>query len=127
MSGVPARAASACWRVASLPATLAHELTHMLLAAPWADETAVAWHADGVACFTNWTPSAPRWAIVLASLGPTILGSLVGIGGLWQMLTAPPSSSRELLITAAIAAWWVIYTTPSGDDLDIHNPDNGDH
>jgi len=117
------RALSACWRVASLPATLAHELTHMLLSVPWADETAVAWHRDGVACFTAWSDEAPQWAIVLSSLGPTLIGSIAGIGGLWQLFTAPPETSSGLLTTAAIAAWWVIYVTPSGDDLDIY--DNG--
>jgi hypothetical protein len=93
----------------------------MLLAAPWANETAVAWHRDGVACFTDWEDNAPQWAIALASLGPTLIGAIVGIGGLWQLFTAPPNAGSDLAITGAIAGWWVIYAMPSADDLDIYD------
>lgn len=109
-----------CWRLASLPPTLAHELTHMLLSVPWADETAIAWHEHGVSNFVAWSEDAPQWAVVLASLGPTFLGALVGIGGLWQIVAAPPSSGTDMLITGALAAWWVIYAAPSPDDMDIY-------
>jgi hypothetical protein len=108
------------WRVMSLPATLLHELTHFLLALPWADQSAIIVDDQGICHGVDWTDDAPRWAIILASLGPTFLGALVGIIGLWRLATVPPGGSREWLIAGALAAYWSIYVAPSGDDLDIH-------
>lgn len=108
------------WRLLSLPATMAHELTHMLLAVPWAEESAIIVDDVGVVHAVNWTDDAPRWGIILSSLGPTFLGALVGFVGLWQLLTSTPSGPNDWLIAGALAAWWVIYATPSGDDLDIY-------
>jgi len=106
-------------RIVSWPATLLHELTHMLLAVPWAAESAIIVDEDGPACYVTWATSAPRWGIVLASLGPTLLGAIVGVLGLWQLATSPPGSLNQLLLSAGIAAYWVIYVAPSEDDLAI--------
>jgi hypothetical protein len=121
-------AASVWWRLLSLPATLAHELTHLLLALPWADESAIIFDGRGPAHYVNWQDSVPRSAVVLASLGPTILGSVVGLVGLVLMLQDPPAG-RELVLAGGVAAWWVIYVSPSPDDLDLYSAqdnDNGD-
>jgi len=115
------RLGSAAWRVGSLPATLLHELTHFVLGLPWADESAIVADGDGVVHGINWEPDTPQWAIVMCSLGPTILGSLVGAVGLWRLVVAPPGTTRTWLLAGALAAYWVIYVTPSGDDLDIHD------
>jgi hypothetical protein len=112
------------WRLASWPATLLHELTHMLLALPWAEESAIIVDDVGVAHHVNWRQDTPMWAIVLASLGPTMLGSVVGLVGLIQLVTTPPGTVTEWLLAGAIAGWWTIYAAPSGDDLNIHRPDD---
>lgn len=116
------RLTAGLWRLASWPATLLHELTHMLLALPWAEESAIIVDGD-VGHYVNWSPTAPQWAILLASLGPTLLGSLVGVVGLYQLVTSPPGTVAEWLLAGAIAGWWTIYAAPSGDDLDLHEPD----
>jgi len=110
------------WRLVSLPPTMLHELTHFLLSLPWAEGSAIICDDEGVVHGVNWTDDAPRWGIVLASLGPTFLGALVGIIGLWRLATVPPGGSREWLIAGTLAAYWSIYVAPSDDDLDIHNP-----
>jgi hypothetical protein len=115
--------ATLAWRLASWPATLLHELTHLLLALPWTEESAIIVDDAGVAHYCTWRDDAPTLGIVLASLGPTILGSVVGLIGLIQLVTAPPGTLNDWLIAGAIAGWWVIYAAPSSDDLDI----NGDH
>jgi len=109
------------WRLASLPATLAHELTHLLLGLPWAEQSAIIVDDQGICHGVDWSDETPQWAVVLSSLGPTLLGSLVGLIGLWRVLTVPPGSSRAWLLSAALAAYWVIYVMPSGDDLDIYD------
>lgn len=117
------RLAHALWRIASLPATLAHELTHLLLALPWATESAIVIDDVGAAHLVDWEPGTPRWAIVLASLGPTILGSIVGLVGLWLLVQSPPGTLNDWLLAGAIAGWWVIYASPSPADLDFHHPE----
>jgi len=117
------RVAHAIWRVVSLPAMLAHELTHLLLSLPWATESAIVIDDLGAAHLVDWEPGTPRWAIVLASLGPTLLGSAVGLVGLWQLLQSPPGNLNQWLLAGAIAGWWTIYAAPSGTDLDIHQPE----
>jgi hypothetical protein len=118
--------ATVCWQLMSLPASMLHELTHFVLAQPWAEQSAIIWDDQGLVHGVDWQPETPRWAIVLASLGPTILGSLVGLVGLWRLLTAPPATLNEWLIAGAIAGWWTIYASPSPDDLDIYQPEQSD-
>lgn len=111
--------ASGVARLASWPATLAHELTHMFAALPWAKESAVIVDDRGPAHYVTWRDETPRWAIWIASLAPTLLGSLVGVVGLARLAMTPPSTLNEWALAAAIAGYWIIYVAPSGDDLDI--------
>jgi len=112
---------AACWSVASMPATLAHEATHWLVSLPWASQSAVIHDDCGFVHGVEWGEQAPTWAIVFTSLAPTLLGSLVGLIGLLRLLTAPPGSTRVWFVTGAIAGWWVIYVMPSSDDLDFYS------
>lgn len=119
------------WRVASFPAMLLHELTHYLLALPWSDESVVVIGEGGQAVHAvDYRDDVPGWAPILASLGPTMLGALVGLIGLWRLVQTPPGSINEWLLAGAIASYWVIYVAPSGADLDFNttqNTDNGRH
>ena len=108
-----------CWQLASLPPTLAHELTHWLVSLPWADESAVIHDEQGFVHGVNWTDETPDWAIVLTSIAPLLLGSVVGLIGLWRLIAAPPGSPREWLVAGSLAGYWVIYVAPSGDDLNF--------
>lgn len=109
------------WRVASFPATLLHELTHYLLALPWSDESVVVIGEGGDALHAvDYRDDVPAWAPIVASLGPTMLGSLVGVIGLYRLLNSPPGGLNEWLLVGGLTAWWVIYVAPSGDDLDFH-------
>jgi len=110
-------------KAVSWPAMILHELTHMALALPWADESAIIVDETGPAHHVNWADDTPLWAVALTSLGPTLLGSLVGLVGLWRLLTAPPASASDMLVAAAIAGYWVIYVAPSPADLDIQAPE----
>jgi len=104
-----------------------HELTHFLLALPWAEESAIIADQQGLAHGVTWTDDAPTWAIVLASLGPTFLGALVGVVGLFRLVTQPPATMNQWLLSAAIAGYWVIYASPSGEDLDIYDNNSENH
>jgi hypothetical protein len=110
---------AACWAVASMPATLAHEVTHWLVSLPWSEQSAVIHDGSGFVHGVEWSDETPAWAVVLTSIAPTILGSVVGCVGLYRLLTAPPPTTRAWLVSASIAGWWVIYVCPSADDLDF--------
>lgn len=109
-------------RAISWPATLAHELTHMLVALPWAVESAIIVDERGPAHYVRWDDDTPAWAVWLASLAPTLLGSAVGLIGLLRLLTAPPATLNTWLLAGAIAGYWTIYVAPSHDDRDINPP-----
>lgn len=118
---------TACWSIASLPATLAHEVTHWLvsLSMPWSEQSAVIHDGSGFVHGVEWGEETPLWAIVLTSIAPTLLGSVVGCVGLYRLFLAPPGTTRAWFVSAAIAGWWVIYACPSADDLDFSGGNNG--
>lgn len=106
------------WRLASFPATLAHEVLHMIASLPWADRGGIVFGDGPPECRVVWQDDAPDWGLILASLAPTFVGAGVGIVGLWLLVTHRPNSAREWLLAAAAAAEWVIFVAPSGDDLE---------
>lgn len=113
------------WRVASFPAMLLHELTHYLLALPWSEESVVVIGEGGQAVHAvDYRDDVPEWVPLLASLGPTVLGSVAGLYGLYRLFASPPGTVNQWLVAGALAAYWVIYVAPSGDDLDLYT--NGD-
>jgi len=131
------RLLDALWRLGSLPPTVAHEATHWLLARPVAREVRLRWrgrrHPSVAAA---WRRDAPRVGIVLASIGPTILGTAMGLIALsWTLLDAGsvsgalPSTTRQWLLTSVVAVWWGIYSWPSaGDRAGARSaPDGSEH
>jgi hypothetical protein len=102
-----------------MPATLAHEVTHWVVSLPWSEQSAVIHDETGFVHGVEWRDETAAWVVILTSLAPTILGSAVGLVGLYRLFTVPPGNTRQWLITAAIAGWWVIYVCPSDDDLDF--------
>lgn len=108
---------------ATFPATLAHEATHLAVGWPWiVTIRSYELHPLRAAAWVEveWADSAPRWGVVLAHVAPTLLGVafaaavvvllLVG-GGEW------PRGAREQGVWLLLGAYWLIYATPSPDDL----------
>ena len=95
---------------ASLPAALLHELSHALVALPWADAVAVQFDGSGgAACEVSWE-DPPDYAVLLAAYAPLWLGTVVGAIGLWSFVTGPqPQSLNDWLLSGALAGYWVVY------------------
>jgi hypothetical protein len=106
-------------RVISWPAALAHELTHLIIALPWSRQSAIVFDGKGGASAQiQWADDAPVWAIWISYRAPLLLGSAVGLAGLMQLALTGLTTSP--LVAAAIAAYWIIYVTPSKADLQIN-------
>ena len=56
------------------PPTIAHELTHGVLALPWARQLVFVFEPDTASASVgvDWVDDAPTWAIVLAHFGPLL-------------------------------------------------------
>jgi predicted MFS family arabinose efflux permease len=116
------RAAS---RAVCVPIQLAHEFTHVAVAAPWAErwEIVVGPQDADVAMdvFVDFEADAPTWAVVVAHLAPFlagVLGALIGglvlaVGGV-----GIETGAVDLLVWSALAMAWVLYTRPSSHDLE---------
>jgi hypothetical protein len=111
----------------TLPATLAHEVVHAALAAPWAERVGIVIQPRNVdaGCAIDWRDGVPNWAVALAAYGPALVGVVLGIASLgWLALGGSWSSTpRGWLVRALLAVWWVVFTLPSGADRDATNTD----
>lgn len=97
-------------------------MTHLAAAYPWTRRV----KAYEVRPFRpNWIEldiedGAPGWAISIAAVAPSLVGVafaasvlvLLAVGG--GSFPAPADTPGRWLL---IAAWWFVYTSPSGDDL----------
>lgn len=88
--------------------TLAHELTHYLVARLGSDKVAFRVDLDSQVC--QWSPIESRTLRALAFLAPTIAGSVVL--GLW-IAVGDPVEGFELLGVVALG----VYTVPSTSDI----------
>jgi hypothetical protein len=105
-------------RLVSWPAALAHELSHLIFALPWAKQAAIVFDENGQASArVEWVDDAPDWAIWVSYRAPLLLGSAVGLAGLIQLATTGLTTSP--LVAAGIAAYWIIYVSPSRADLQL--------
>lgn len=105
----------------ALPAWFLHELTHAIVALPWAQRVGITFDVadQHPRAHIQWRDdeSAPK---AIAALAPFALGSasMLGLLALWISQGQPMSSSVELFAAGTVALmWWIIYTTPSAQDL----------
>jgi hypothetical protein len=114
--------------LAALPAVIAHELVHAALTIPWVDRLAIVVQRDTLSMRVvpdNYHENTPRWAIVVAHLGPTILGGMMGVAAAGYILVTGriPRTATDWLLAGTLAIWWTIFTTPSESDRTIPTPD----
>lgn len=104
------------------PASVAHELTHLAVGYPWTRRVA---GYDVHPLRPNWIEldiddAAPGWAVAITAVAPSLVGVafaasvliLLAVGG-GQFPAAADTPGRWLLL----AAWWFVYTSPSGEDI----------
>lgn len=115
----------ALWRVPVVPVQLVHELAHVAAAAPWAEDWEVvigpAERDVAMDTFVEFRPDAPSVAVAFAHLAPLLTGLLGAlVAGLLILLgdVSGPTSARDVMLWAALAMAWALYTRPSDHDLD---------
>lgn len=110
------------------PSALLHEATHVLPLLPWLESVDVDLRSNAqVRCDVQ--PGTPAWAIRLAAILPTVIGTLVAAavyltviatGGGTYVITIQPGLliewGFEPVAWALGTAWWYWYTIPSEDD-----------
>jgi len=98
--------------LASLPAALAHELSHALVALPWAEEVSVSFDGEGAAqCHVVWRDDGPpEYASLMAAYAPLWIGGLLGAAMFGALLTGPlPETLVEWLIVSTAGAYWTVF------------------
>lgn len=104
----------------TLPGYLLHELTHCLVAAPWADRIAVCMdlRTGHPSARIDWAGDDPPKAA--SAVAPFFMGmaAMVGFLLLWLSAGAPINGGVTQFAAVVIGIMqWIIYTTPSGEDL----------
>lgn len=97
-----------------LPGVLLHELTHAVVASPFADVDIV-WGA--VAVDMEWRPSTPRGAVAIAHLAPLLVGWLTGLVFVVGHVLYQPDLPGLAMIFVVVQ--WLLYTVPVLGDLDF--------
>lgn len=122
MTGLARRVVDISVQLAIWPASIAHELTHLLVGYRWADRVS---GYDVHPCRPNYIEldikeSAPGWAVAIIAAAPVLVGTAFAASALVLLFAgggdfpeASDTPGRWLLI----AAWWFVYTAPSGDDI----------
>lgn len=96
--------------VLMFPAVCLHELTHAVAALPWGEVESVTIVPPRATLL--YPAGAPSWAIRLANLAPTIVGTVVGLPLLWLAITVWGLPVPWL---AYLAGCWAVYTLPISD------------
>ena len=104
-----------------VPALPLHELTHAIVAQPWADQVDIDWH-DPVTTM-RWVDAPPQ-AVILAHIAPLMIGCLIGATGL-LLLAQGFVPDLSLITWAWIAGNWINYTALSARDLSIFRTQRG--
>jgi hypothetical protein len=116
------RAVRLVWWLLTLPATVAHEATHCLAAAPWAREIQVrirpGRNADAVITFR---PATPAWAKRAAELAPLSVGLVaLAVAAAWWAHADwwLPATLLDQLTALYLCYSWALYAVlSSGADL----------
>jgi hypothetical protein len=104
--------AQALWLATWLPGAVAHELTHALVASPWASTT-LDW--DEIACEFAWDGDH-YLARSAAYIAPLVVGSALTVG-VWLTVLGRPAGVVEVAIAAYVYVNLGIYTIASAVDL----------
>jgi len=96
--------------VLSLPPTLAHELTHWLVARLGTRDAEIAVELAGGRAIAAWPPLESRALRVFAFLGPTVFGSVLALVWLFSGISV---DGWRLIFAVGLA----IYTVPSAHDV----------
>jgi len=105
----------------TLPGYLLHELTHCAVAAPWARQVAVAvdLRTGHPRARIDWRSDDPPKAA--SAIAPFLMGmaAMVGFLLLWASHGFPVTSGVQQFAVVVVGIMqWIIYTTPSGEDLE---------
>lgn len=100
------------------PATVAHELTHVLVLAPWTTRRDVDMApTQGTARLRVETQDVPVWVGRVGALAPTLFGLVAGLLSVLFALGVLESVARDPAVACAVAAYWFSYTCPSLADV----------
>jgi hypothetical protein len=117
----------------AFPIALVHELGHYLAALPWADDSIMLIDPAGgrATTFIEFRNDAPRWAVAIACVFPTVVGVIVAtITLVWWGLEglAMPVDLVGWMRLSIGALSWGVFTWPSADDLEgaRHGPADAD-
>jgi len=104
----------------TLPGFLLHELTHAVVAAPWARRVAVSLdlRTGHPRARIDWRCDDPPKAA--SAIAPFAIGmaAMVGFFLLWVSAGMPMTSGVQQFAAVVVGIMqWIIYTTPSGEDL----------
>jgi hypothetical protein len=103
-----------------LPLTLVHELCHYVAGVPFADDAALFVREGRATTFLEYSDDVSRWAVALACLCPTIVGTVVGVVAVAWWLSvgfAMPADLSSWMRLAIAALSWGVFTTPSAADV----------
>ncbi|MCU4926928.1 hypothetical protein OB905_13215 [Halobacteria archaeon AArc-dxtr1] len=97
-----------------VPALPLHELTHAIVAKPWAD-VEIDWHHPMV--IMHWD-DAPPWAILCAHVAPLLIGCLVGSAALFAFAIGFVPE-LHFLVWVWLLGNWFNYTALTLQDLRV--------
>lgn len=107
-------------RLATFPAAVAHEATHVAAASPWLEDWGIVIERDSARAILDWRQGRPDWAVIVGHLAPFLVGTALGAVVLAYTvlygfrLPATVQGWGELAIALLL---WVSYTSPSASDL----------
>lgn len=96
----------------SLPAAIAHEVAHAVVALPWAEEVSVSFDGGGRArCHVSWAGDGPPgYASLLAAYAPLWIGGVLALVLFVTLLSGPlPQSLSDWLILSTAGAYWMVF------------------
>lgn len=101
-----------------VPGIVFHELTHVVVARPWAAETGVDWSGDAPLARMVWPPETPAWAVVAAHLAPVVVGTFIGSFAAATVLNDPQAvAGVSPSLAGYLALNWLAYALPSPSDV----------
>lgn len=98
-----------------MPAIVTHELAHYLVARLFTDAIRFDLRPTSAAVLIDDWHDAPRWAVWLAHVAPTVLGVALAPAVAWWLLTGRAGVAGAIVV----ATNWAVLTKPSKDDLSI--------
>lgn len=107
----------------AFPFALAHELAHYFAALPFATDARILLDPVGAGATTlvDWDEDAPRWAVAIACVFPTVVGVLLATGALvwWGLegLAMPDELVDWFRLSVGVLSWGV-FSWPSREDVE---------